>query len=84
MARLDIVFHGGCLSEGPARRLAFHLQHEFPDWHINVRAAEPVDRDQLGVVTFPVFLFNGHIVTIGFPRKDWLVAELRAWENGER
>ena len=84
MARLDILVHGGGLSEGPVRRLALDLQRELPKWQIDVRIAESVDRDRLGVVAFPVFLCNGHTVTSGFPQKDWLLAKLRAWENGER
>ena len=81
MARLDILVHGGCLSEGPIRRLALDLQHELPKWQIDVRTVESVDRDRLGVVAFPVFLCNGHVVATGFPQKDWLLAELWAREN---
>ena len=83
MARLDILVHRGCLSEGPVRRLALDLQHELPKWRIDVRTAESVDRDRLGVMALPVFLCNGDIIMTGFPQKDWLVAELRARENGE-
>lgn len=83
MARLDILVHGGCLSEQPARVLAHELQCEFPSWHIDVRTAGSIDQDQFGVLAFPAFLLEGRIVTTGIPKKDWIVAKLRAWERGE-
>lgn len=84
MARLDIFVHGGCLSELSARTLAQEIQSELPNWDINVRTAIPGDTDLSGVVVFPAFLLDGRILTTGIPRKDWLVAKLRAWEKGER
>ncbi len=84
MARLDILVHGGCLSELSARTLAQEIQSELPDWHIDVRTAKPGDTDLFGVLVFPAFLLDGRILTTGIPRKDWLVAKLRAWEKGER
>jgi hypothetical protein len=84
MARLDILVHRGCLSELSARTLAQEIQSELPDWKIDVRTAKPDETDQLGVLVFPAFLLDGRILTTGLPRKDWLVAQLRAWEKGER
>ncbi len=84
MARLDILVHGGCLSELSARSLAQEVRNEFPNWHINVRTAEQADTTLYGVLVFPAFLLDGRILTTGIPRKDWLVAKLRAWEKGER
>lgn len=84
MARLDILVHGGCLSELSARSLAQEIQRELPHWNIDVRTAEPGDTDLFGVLVFPAFLLDGRILTTGIPKKDWLVAKLRAWEKGER
>lgn len=84
MARLDIFVHGGCLSELSARILAQEIQRELPNWDINVRPAIPGDTDLSGVVVFPAFLLDGRILATGLPRKDWIVAKLRAWEKGER
>lgn len=84
MARLDILVHGGCLSELSARTLAQEIQSELPDWKIDVRTAKPGDADLFGVLVFPAFLLDGRILTTGIPRKDWLVGKLRAWEKGER
>ncbi len=84
MARLEILVHGGCLSELSARTLAEEIQNELPNWDINVRTATLGDRDLSRVVVFPAFLLEGRILTTGLPRKDWLVAKLRAWERGER
>ncbi len=84
MVRLDILVHGGCLSELSARTLAQEIQSELPNWHIDVRTAEPGDTDLFGVLAFPAFLLNGRVLATGLPRKDWLVAKLRAWEKGER
>lgn len=84
MARLDILVHGGCLSELSARTLAQEIQRELPNWDINVRTTTPGDTDLSGVVVFPAFLLDGRILTTGIPRKDWVVAKLRAWEKGER
>ncbi|NGZ04284.1 MAG: hypothetical protein CV090_14685 [Nitrospira sp. WS238] len=84
MGRLDILVHGGCLSELSARTLAQEIQKELPNWDINVRTAISGDTDLSGVVVFPAFLLEGRILTTGLPRKDWLVSKLRAWERGER
>lgn len=82
MARLDILVHRGCLSELSAQNLAEEIQNELPDWNIDVRAAEPGDMDLFGVLVFPAFLLDGRILTTGIPRKDWLLAKLRAWKKG--
>ncbi len=84
MARLDILVHRGCLSEQSARTLAREIQHELPNWHIDVRPAEKQDSDSLGILAFPAFLLDGRILATGIPRKDWLLAKLREWERGER
>ena len=84
MARLDILVHGGCLSEQSARTLAQEIRDELPDWDVDVRSAEQRDTDTFGVIVFPAFLLEGRILTTGIPRKDWLLAKLRAWEKGER
>lgn len=84
MARLDILVHRGCLSEQSARTLAQEIQHELPDWRIDVRPAEKQDSDLLGILAFPAFLLDGKILATGIPRKDWLLAKLREWEWGKR
>jgi|CXWL01.1.fsa_nt_gi hypothetical protein len=84
MIRLDILVHGDCLSERPARELAHDVQHEFPHWKVDIRVTLPNDKDQFGVLVFPAFLLNGHLFVTGVPRKDWLIAKLRAWEKGEK
>ena len=84
MARLEILVHGGCLSELSARTLAQEVQSELPNWNIEVRIAGPGDTHLSGVLVFPAFLLDGRMLTAGIPRKDWLVARLRAWEKGQR
>jgi hypothetical protein len=84
MARLDILVHRGCLSELSARTLAQEIQHELPDWRIDVRPAEKQDSDLLGILAFPAFLLDGRVLATGIPRKDWLLAKLREWERGKR
>lgn len=84
MARLEILIHGGCLSELSARTLAQEVQREFPNWEINVRTATSSDGDLSGVVVFPAFLLNGRLLATGMPKKDWLMAQLREWEKKER
>ena len=84
MAYLDILVHDGCLSEQSARTFAQEIQDELPHWDIVVRPAEQRDTGTFGVLVFPVFLLDGRILTTGIPRKDWLLAKLRAWEKGER
>jgi len=84
MARLDILVHRGCLSEQSARTLAREIQHELPDWHIDVRPAEREDADSSGILVFPAFLLDGRILATGIPRKDWLLEKLREWERRKR
>ncbi len=84
MARLDILVHGGCLSEHSARRLAEEIRHELPHWNITVRTAVAGDPALSGVIVFPAFLLDGRVLATGVPRKDWLVDRLRAWDRGER
>ncbi len=84
MARLDILVHRGCLSEQSARTLAQEIRDELPDWDVDVRSAAQCDTNTFGVLVFPAFLLDGRILTTGIPRKDWLLAKLRAWEKGER
>jgi predicted DsbA family dithiol-disulfide isomerase len=72
------------MSEHSARTLAQEIQHELPDWHIDVRPAEKQDADSLGILAFPAFLLDGRILATGIPRKDWLLAKLREWERGKR
>jgi len=84
MARLDILVHGGCLSEKSARNLAREIQHELPVWHINVRSVEKRDADSLGILGLPAFVLEGEVLVTGIPQKDWLLARLREWERGER
>ncbi len=82
MAHLEILVHGGCLSEQSARTLAIEIRDELPDWDIDVRSAGQSDTDTLGVMVFPAFLIDGRIFTTGIPQEDWLVAKLRAWDKG--
>ena len=82
MSRLDILVHGGCLSEHSARSLAEEIRHELPNWDITVKTAVPGDPDLSGVIVFPAFLLDGRVLATGVPRKDWLVERLRAWERG--
>ena len=84
MTRLDILVHGGCLSEQSARTLANEIRGELPGWEIAIRSAELCDADLLGVLVFPAFLVEGRILTTGIPQKEWLVAKLRAWGKRER
>lgn len=84
MARLDILVHRGCLSEQSARTLAREIQHELPDWHIDVRPAEREDAGSSGILVFPAFLLDGRILATGIPRKDWLLEKLREWERRKR
>lgn len=84
MSRLDILVHGGCLSEHSARSLAEEIRHELPNWDITVKTAVPGDPDLSGVIVFPAFLLDGRVLATGAPRKDWLVERLRTWERGKR
>ncbi|MBS0169897.1 MAG: hypothetical protein JSR62_06040 [Nitrospira sp.] len=84
MARLKILLHRGCLSEQSVRTLAREIQHELPNWDIDVRLAEQEDTDSIGILVFPAILLDGQILATGFPRKDWLLTKLREWEGMER
>ena len=84
MARLDILVHGGCLSEHSARSLAEEIRHELPHWDIIVKPAVAGDPDLSGGIVFPAFLLDGRVLATGVPKKDWLVERLRAWDRGER
>ncbi len=82
MARLDILVHRGCFSESSVRTLAQFIREELPHWEIAIRSPEPHDEPTLGMSISPVFLLDGRIIVTGVPRKDWLLARLRAWEKG--
>jgi len=84
MAHLEIVVHRGCLSEQSVRTLAREIQHELPNWNIDVRLAEQEDTDMIGIVVFPAILLDGQILATGVPRKEWLLAKLREWDGRER
>ena len=84
MAHLEIVVHRGCLSEQSVRTLAREIQHELPNWDIDVRLAEQEDTDMIGIVVFPAILLDGQILATGVPRKEWLLAKLREWDGRER
>lgn len=84
MAHLEILVHRGCLSERSARTLVKEIQHELPNWDIDVRLVEREDADRISHLVFPAVLVDGQILTIGIPRKDWLLMKLREWDGKER
>lgn len=72
MDQLEVFVHRGCLSEQPALKLAHEIQKEFPAWRVWV--VDNRDRARaLGVVTFPAFVLNGKVLTVGVPQKEWLM-----------
>ena len=81
MAHLEILVHRGCLSEQAARRLAQELQLVLPEWRINVRHAQQRDADVLEIVVFPAFVLEGRVLVTGIPEKEWLLSQLRTWEE---
>ncbi len=81
MARLDILIHPGCMSEQLARNLAEEIRDRFPNWHVDVRAAESRDTHTLGVVVLPAFVLEGRLSVTGVPAKDWLLRRLKEWER---
>ncbi|MFY4730939.1 hypothetical protein [Nitrospira sp. BLG_2] len=84
MAHLEILVHRGCLSEQSVRTLISEIQHELPNWDIDIRLVEPEDADRIGHLVFPAILIDGQILTTGIPRKDWLLMKLREWDRKER
>lgn len=77
MVCLDILIHGGCLSDVSVRALACDIQSEFPNCKINLRTISPSDKVPSGIMVLPAFLLDGRLLATGIPRKDWLVAQLR-------
>lgn len=85
MDLLEVFVHPGCLSEAPARALANELQTLCRDLTIHIRALlESQDRaDALGIIVTPAFVFNGKLIAVGVPRKEWLMRRLyQAGLNG--
>ncbi|MGH7207038.1 MAG: hypothetical protein ACREI2_12610 [Nitrospiraceae bacterium] len=83
MARLDILFHQGCLSEQTARGLAREVQDELPNWEIRVSQLADEETVSFGIVVFPAFVLEGKLLAAGIPKKEWLVAKLKEWERGK-
>lgn len=81
MARLDVLVHKGCFPEQTARGVAREIQAELPAWEIAVRQVTDGESVSLGIMVFPAFLLNGRVLATGIPKKDWLVGELRRWEQ---
>ena len=84
MAHLEILVHRGCLSERSARTLADELRQALPEWRIDVRPAEKRDTEILEFFVFPAVVLEGRVLVTGVPQKEWLLAQLHAWERGHR
>lgn len=52
-----------------------------PEWRIDVRHAQPRDSDVLEIVVFPAFILEGRVLVAGIPEKEWLLSQLRTWEE---
>lgn len=78
MALLEVFVHPGCLSETSAQVLADELRPLCRDLTIHNRAlVESKDRaDALGISVTPAFVFNGKLIAVGVPRKEWLMRRL--------
>lgn len=82
MEILEVFLHPGCLSETSAQALVSELQPLRRDLTIHIRSLlESKDRaDALGIIITPAFVFNGKLIAVGFPRKEWLMRRL--YESG--
>lgn len=52
-----------------------------PEWRIDVRHAQQRDTDVLGIFVFPAFVLGGRVLVTGIPEKEWLLSQLRTWEE---
>lgn len=52
-----------------------------PEWRIDVRHAQQRDTDVLEIVVFPAFVLEGRVLVTGIPEKEWLLSQLRTWEE---
>lgn len=69
MAVLEIFVHRGCPSEQSALGLGDQIQETFPG--LQVRVIDDWERARtLGVVAFPAFVLNGHVLAVGFPERS--------------
>ncbi len=78
MALLEVFLHPDCLSETSARALACELQSLCRNLTIQIRTLlESKERaDALGIIVTPAFVFNGRLIAVGVPRKEWLMRRL--------
>ena len=80
MAALEIFIHRGCVSEQPTVALANEIRKEFPTWRVQV-VENQMRAKALGIIAVPAFVLDGEVVAVGVPRKEWLVRELRDWNQ---
>lgn len=84
MARLEILFHQGCLCEQTIRALARESHTELPGWEICIRQVAEGEVGPSGIIVWPAFVLEGKVLATGIPKKEWLVARLKEWEQERR
>lgn len=77
MVVVEIFVHAGCRSEHEALVLAGEIRQAFPAWQVLIRDCEEDRARTLGILVIPSFVFNGELVAVGLPRKEWLIRTLR-------
>jgi hypothetical protein len=77
--RLEIVIARDCPGCAEARAIAQDLQGRFPALEVDVIEFDSTRQIPSQVVATPTYLLNGRVISLGNPRRAWLVQEIRRY-----
>jgi|DewCreStandDraft_2_1066082.scaffolds.fasta_scaffold00475_36 hypothetical protein len=74
--RLEIVVAEECPGCAEARAIAAEIQARFPGLQVDVSALDSTRPVPAKVVATPTYLLNGRVISLGNPRRAWLIQEI--------
>lgn len=74
--RLEIVIAEECPGCAEARAIAREMQARFPALAVDLIELDGTRPVPSGVVATPTYLLNGRVISLGNPRRAWLVQEI--------
>lgn len=81
--RLEIVVAADCHGCREARALAHDLRDRLPALDVDLIELDGGRPAPLGVVATPTYLLDGRVISLGNPRREWLLEEIARLQHGE-